>query len=229
MHTYTRPQLRHLPRTARQVPRAMTRSAQALPVSPAFVDVDSTALATPRRDDAYGEYSRSLTPDGGILIAFKTLDTRWRFTLWRAVAWSAFTWFEGWLLFGPPALIESGLMSFVCLLAMAAINFLIVRMPVTALRSVEIRPEGMIIDGTAMFWGGLMQAGWPAFQADEDDNHVLGGIYGTRFIEYLTAHHLDDCDRTPEVVAAHLQEAMQQLWAPGLAFGVNAQSQNRRR
>ena len=41
----------------------------------------------------------------------------------------------------------------------------------------------------------------------------LGGIYGTRFVEYLTVRRFDKADRAPEVFAAHLQEAIQQLWA----------------
>ena len=53
-----------------------------------------------------------------------------------------------------------------------------------------------------------METDWPAFQGN-----VLCGIYGTRFVEYLTLHRFDDeFDRTGDVFKAHLQEAMMQLW-----------------
>ncbi len=32
------------------------------------------------------------------------------------------------------------------------------------------------------------------------------------FIEYMTANRMDENDRTPEVLAADLQQAMEQLW-----------------
>jgi hypothetical protein len=41
---------------------------------------------------------------------------------------------------------------------------------------------------------------------------VIAGTCGTRHVEYMTANRLDKCDRTPEVLAADLQDAMQQLW-----------------
>jgi hypothetical protein len=52
----------------------------------------------------------------------------------------------------------------------------------------------------------------PAFDPDENDNLILSGSYGTRHVEYLTARRFDKHDRMPEVFAAHLKEAMQQLW-----------------
>ena len=54
---------------------------------------------------------------------------------------------------------------------------------------------------------------------DKDGNQVLCGVYGTRFVEYLTVHRFDDEDRTPEIIATHLQTAMRQLWGPPLACG----------
>ena len=43
---------------------------------------------------------------------------------------------------------------------------------------------------------------------------VLSGVYGTRFVEYFIVRGLDLYDRTPEVFAAHFEEAMIQLWQP---------------
>jgi hypothetical protein len=96
-----------------------------------------------------------------------------------------------------------------CLLAAGIVNWLIVRKPVELYRRVEIRPDGMIIEGAEIFWLRHMETGWPAFQGG-----VLCGIYGNRFVEYLTLQIFDDeFDRTADVFKAHLKEAMMQLWA----------------
>ena len=42
---------------------------------------------------------------------------------------------------------------------------------------------------------------------------MLSGIYGTRRVEYLTVRPFDEFDCTPTVLAAHLHEAMPQLWS----------------
>jgi hypothetical protein len=41
---------------------------------------------------------------------------------------------------------------------------------------------------------------------------ALSSQFGTRFIEYMTANRLDKNDRTPKVLAADLEAAMEQLW-----------------
>lgn len=41
----------------------------------------------------------------------------------------------------------------------------------------------------------------------------MNPVYGMRLVEYLTVRRFDELDRTPEVIAAHLQDAMRQLWA----------------
>jgi len=103
-------------------------------------------------------------------------------------------------------------LSLFCLLVAAIINWLIVRKPVEVYRRIEIRPDCMIIDGTDIFWARQMEGGCPTFRPDSKGNQVLGGIYGTRFVEYLTVPVFDKLDRAPQVFAAHLQEAMNQLW-----------------
>jgi hypothetical protein len=57
-----------------------------------------------------------------------------------------------------------------------------------------------------------MENGWPTLQPDDEGNQQLCGIYGSRFVEYLTVRRFDELDRMPEVFGAHLQDAMQQLW-----------------
>jgi hypothetical protein len=173
-----------------------------------------------RHADPYLDYGRFLTPEGGVLIVYKDLDLRWRFIIARAVMWSAATWFEGYYLshYSP---VESGWLNGLCFLVIAALNLFIVWKPPEVCRSLEIRPDCMVLEGRDVFWLRLMENGLPAFQRDKDGNQVLSGIYGTRHVEYLTARRFDDYDRMPEVFAAHLQQAMQQLWAPVLGLDMD--------
>jgi hypothetical protein len=174
---------------------------------------DALSFLAEIQDSPYVDYSRRLTAEGGILIIYKDLDTRFRFILFRALAWMTFAGLEGHLLlYDSP--VQAGWINILCLLAMAALNLLIVWKLPELYRSIEIRADCMIIEGSDVFWLSRMETGWPAFKPDKKGNQVLSGIYGTRFVEYLTVRRFDDYDRTPEVFAAHLQEAMLQLWAP---------------
>lgn len=162
--------------------------------------------------DPYVDYSRLLTPEGGVLIVYKDHDVRLRHTLWRVFAWTASTGIEGlFLLHHSP--LHSGWVNIACLLAIAIVNWLIVKKPVEVYRSIEVRPDCIILEGAEVFWLRYMEGGWPAFHPDDEGNQILGGIYGTRYVEYLTIRRFDEYDRMPEVIAAHLQAAMQQLWA----------------
>lgn len=162
--------------------------------------------------NAYVDYERDLTAEGGIRIAFKTIDAHWRYTVWRVLAWTICTGCEGWFLLYHSPLLSPGL-NILGLLVMAIVNWLIVRRPVEIYCAVEIRPDCMIIEGTGIFWLEGMEGEWPAFEEKDERTLVLCGIYGTRFIEYFTAYRFDACDRNPEVLAAHLQEAMDQIWS----------------
>ncbi|MGJ0391395.1 MAG: hypothetical protein ACR650_01325 [Methylocystis sp.] len=156
------------------------------------------------------DYGRFLTAAGGILLIYKDLDERLRHTLWRLFAWSVFTASEGlFLLHHSP--VHTGWMNFIAFLAVAGINWLIVSKPVEIYRRLEIRPDCLILEGTDLFWRRFMER-WPDFHPDEAGNQILRGIYGTRFVEYLTVRRFDELDRMPEVFAAHLQDAMRQLW-----------------
>jgi len=162
--------------------------------------------------DPYVDYGRALTAEGGILIAYKDLDMHLRHTLWRVFAWTVFTGAEGWFLFNASP-VQSFWINLACFLIVALVNWLIVRKPVEIHRAVEIRPDCMILEGAEVFWRRFMEGGWPSFQPDKDGNQVLCGIYGTRFVEYLTLRRFDELDRAPEVFASHLQDAMRQMWA----------------
>ena len=161
-------------------------------------------------DSPYLDYGRFLTREGGVLIVFKNLDLRLRHGLWRACAWIVFTGGEGWFLL-TRAPLESTWIEVALLVIMAGVNLLILWKMPEVHRSIEIRPDCMIIEGTDVFWLRFME-GFPAFKPDEKQNQILCGIYGTRFVEYLTVRRFDDNDRAPEVFAAHLQDAMRQLW-----------------
>jgi hypothetical protein len=164
------------------------------------------------RRSPFNGYLRMLTPEGGVLIIYKDQYRSLLLTLLRVSAWIAMTWIGSWLLF-----FESSLSVLQCLLALALlmfVNWLVVRWRIEVSHSVEIRPDAMIVDGEDVFFAEDIGDNWPELQMKEDDPNrmVISGIYGTRFIEYLTANRLGKHDRTPEVLAADLQAAMEQLW-----------------
>ena len=163
------------------------------------------------RTDPYVDYGRFLTPEGGVLLIYKDLDLRLRHTLWRLSAWTGFTAIEGWFLLRHSPL-HTGWINLGLFLAVGLVNWLIVAKPVEIYRRIDIIPDGMILEGRDLFWRRFMEAGWPMLQTDAEGNPILCGVYGTRFVEYLTLRRFDEFDRTPEVLAAHLLDAMQQLW-----------------
>jgi hypothetical protein len=219
-------------RTYAQLDRPQRRAPMALPLShshsivatrniarfnrPVVIyDPPSVALPSPSavgfQPDPYVDYGRVLTAEGGILIAYKDLDLRLRHTLWRVLAWSSFTGSEGWFLLNYSP-VQSAWINVTCFLIVALVNWLIVRKPVELYRQIEIRPDCLILEGGEVFWRRFMECGWPAFRPDQEGNQVLCGVYGTRFVDYLTVRRFDELDRMPEVIAAHLQDAMRQLW-----------------
>jgi hypothetical protein len=162
--------------------------------------------------DPFNGYLRMLTPQGGILILYKDQYRSLPLTILRVAAWIAATWIDGWLIF-----YESSLSGLQCLLAYALLMFvngLIMRRKIEVSHSVEIRPDAMIVDGKDVFLAQDIGDNWPELQMKDDDpdRMVICGICGTRFIEYMTANRLDKNDRTPEILAADLQAAMEQLW-----------------
>ena len=179
-------------------------------------DPPSVALpatsSTGFQPDPYVDYGRVLTAAGGILIAYKDLDTRLRHTIWRLFAWTASTGCEGWfLLYHSP--VHSGWINIACLIAIAVINGLIVAKPVELYRRIEIRPDCMIIEDGDLFWRRYMEGGRPSFQPDKKGNQLLCGICRHALRRISDRAPLRRVDRMPEVIAAHLQDAMRQLWS----------------
>ncbi len=66
--------------------------------------------------------------------------------------------------------------------------------------SVEIRHDRMILDGQDVFWADRIGRQWPQLQNKGDDPNrmVIAGIYGNRWVEYMTANRVDENDRTPK-------------------------------
>jgi len=173
--------------------------------------------------DAFVDYSRKLTPEGGILITFKDIDARWRHTIWRLIGWTTATGFEAWLIHNYSPVL-TGWVNGLSLLLVAAVNVLIVIKRVEVYRSIEIRADCMIVERTDVFWLRLIETNWPTLQVDkkDKDKYVLCGIYGNRFMEYVTIHRIDELDRAAEVLATHLHDAMTKLWGditPGPGVG----------
>lgn len=159
--------------------------------------------------DPSPDYAIELTTAGGIEITYKTLDERARVKFLAAALWAAATSIDAWFLHAntPPM---NALLSVACGLVAALLNLIVVSKPVEIYRSVEIRPDCMIIDRKDVFLVRHLQ-GWPGFQPGHL-GIVLCGVYGTREVEFLSLPTFDEFDRTPQVFAAHLEYAMQQLW-----------------
>jgi hypothetical protein len=156
-------------------------------------------------------YVRMLTPEGGILVLYKDQYRSLPLTILRVCAWVVMTWIGGRLIF------ESSLSVLQSLLALALlmfVNWLVVRWKIKVSHSVEIRPDAMIVDGEDVFYAEDIGDNWPELQMKDDDpdRMVICGICGTRHIEFMTANRLDKNDKTPEVLAADLEAAMEQLW-----------------
>jgi hypothetical protein len=164
------------------------------------------------RRSPFKGYVRMLTPEGGILIFYKDQDCGLFLTILRVFAWIVATGTGAWLIFSVSSL--STLPSLLTLALLMFINLLIVCQTVEVSHSVEIRPDAMIVDGEDVFYAQDIGDNWPELQKKDGDPErmVISGICGVRFIEYMTANRLDENDRTPEVLAADLKAAMEQLW-----------------
>ncbi len=215
MHRYVgRPQIT-IPaarRVARPVVVARTITRRPMPVvqrpSPALSNLEIPQDFGP---DPFVDYRRSLTPEGGILLTYKDLDLRFRHFLWGGLAWSLFTGLESYTLVTNATMFETwGL--YCCALAIGLANWLIVGKPVEIYRRLEIRPDCMIIDGDEVFWARNMEHEWPGLEMKTDGEYMFQGVYGSRFVEFLTVRRFDENDRTPELFASHFKDAVEQLW-----------------
>jgi hypothetical protein len=160
--------------------------------------------------DAFNGYTRSLTTRGGLLFTYwdQAGDAFLDGLQW--FAWCVATSLVGWLV------VKSrlpGSLAFVLFLVAALLIGVIAFRKIKVWHSIEIHPDGMIVDGR-YFSADMIGDHWPQLQMKHDDINrlILCGIYGTRFIEYATANRLDENDRGPEVLAEDLELAMEQMW-----------------
>jgi hypothetical protein len=161
------------------------------------------------RRSPFNGYVRMLTPEGGILILYQDQKRSVLLTCLRVFASMTAFVLAFWLVFFPG--------SFSVLKGVALVTLvtgLILYWKIKVQHSVEIRPDAMIVDGEDVFYAEDIGDNWPELQMKDDDpdRMVISGICGTRFVEYMTAHRLDKNDRTPEILAADLKAAMEQLW-----------------
>jgi hypothetical protein len=178
------------------------------------VSTDDEAQPVIGRSNPLNGYVRTLTPEGGIFICYRDQDRSAFLMSLRLVALLAATYTGGWLI-----LVVSNLSALNCVVALGVlmtITIFFVMRKIVVHHTVEIRSDCMIVDGEDVFYAEDIGDNWPELQTngeDEDaDRMVISGICGTRFIEYMTVNRLDKNDRTPEVLAADLQAAMEQLW-----------------
>jgi hypothetical protein len=165
------------------------------------------------RRSPFADYARLLTPEGGILILYRDRASGWLYTVLRTAVWIILTVTELRLL--SKSSMSAGSASIAFLIVGSATLFLVTR-KITIRHSVEIRHDRMILDGKHVFWAEDIGPNLPQLEIKDQNNPnrmVIAGICGTRFVEYMTANRLDDNDRTPEVLIADLQDAIQQLWA----------------
>jgi hypothetical protein len=187
-------------------PRLANELARAVPEI-----VEGSTPFADRRNPLNG-YVRMLTPEGGILIFYRDQDRNLFLAILRVLAWGLATSMGGWWLFH-----VSSLSTPKCLAAFAllmVLNWFIVRRKIEVKHTVEIRADTMIVDGEDIFYAEDIGDNWPELlmKHDDPDRMVICGICGTRFIEYMTVNRRDTNDRTPEVLAADLEDAMEQLW-----------------
>jgi hypothetical protein len=159
----------------------------------------------------YIDYSRTLTREGGIKIVFKDHDASFWQMIWHLVVWLGPTAI-GWLVISHSS-ITGDVRRDICLALLGGTVGYFVGWPAGVFRSIEIRPDCMILDDRQVFWATHMQAGWPQLRPNPDGSLILAGIYGTRHIEYMSIRRGDPLDAAPEVLAIHLQDAMQRLWS----------------
>jgi hypothetical protein len=205
-------QLRFAPPSMDFDPRLANELARLEETIPAAIDEPYPIASLAGRRSPFKDYVRMLTPEGGILILYKDQDCSLFLTILRVFTWTVATGTGGWLIFFVSSL--SALPSLLIFALLMLVNGLIVCQTVEASHSVEIRPDVMIVDGEDGFYAEDIGDTWPELQMKDDDpdRMVISGICGVRFIEYMTANRLDENDRTPEVLAADLKAAMEQLW-----------------
>jgi hypothetical protein len=165
----------------------------------------------PEQPAAFDRYTRSLTAEGGFRITWCDQRAGALLGIARLLTWTIATG-----LVARALIIRSNLPISCALpgtLIAAVLIGLIVRWKFIVAHSVEIRPNGMIVDGRFFDINGFSE-NWPQLQMkdDNEDRIVLIGVYGTRLVEFATVNRIDRNSRIPERLAEDLELAMDQLW-----------------
>jgi hypothetical protein len=175
----------------------------------------SSELAPPviERRGPFNGYVRMLTPEAGVLILYQDQNRGLLIKVQRVLACILISWLGLWLIFFASSL--SILQDFLAVALLILIIWRIIQFKIKVSHSVEIRPDCMIIDGTDVFWAEDIGTNFPELQIDDNDPDcmTISGIVGTRWVDLMTVNRLDEQDRTAEILAADLREAMDQLWA----------------
>lgn len=174
-------------------------------------------LLRPVPDDAevrptgFDKYARRFTAEGGIALSYKDVERTLPVILAKLSLWVGsciLTYLAGFAWSPIPGFWWNALV-YVVLAVLYALFFCRDKQ---VRRTIEVRPDCMIIEGMETFWKENMPLGWPGFMPNEAGHFVLAGVYGTRWIEYLTIRRFDDNDRAPEVFASQLAAAMKYQW-----------------
>lgn len=163
------------------------------------------------RPTGFDKYARRFTAEGGIALSYKDVERTLPVILSKLVLWSGsclITYLAG-SAWSPIDGFWWNLAAYLVLVIACALLFFRNKQ---VHRTIEIRPDCMIIEGMETFWKENMPLGWPGFMPNEAGHFVLAGVYGTRWIEYLTIRRFDDNDRAPEVFASQLAAAMKYQW-----------------
>lgn len=183
---------------------------------PALPPIEALVLPDRHSPNPYGDYERHFMPDGSVRLLVPEGRISWM-TLFTDIANSLAGATIGWFIVSVLAEAMTGGSADVgpMFLIFGIITYVFVCTP-PAMHSVEIKPDCMVLDDQDVFWASQFELSFPNLGPDVNDEWKLTGIYGTRFIEFLSIRKHDDNDRTPELAAMHLQRAMQQLWGqPG--------------
>lgn len=168
--------------------------------------------ALPARPSPYVDFLRRFTPEGGVEFTYKDIDERWRWIFLRWTLWLGAMSLAAWYAFTASPL-GSPLLNILLLGLMGIACWLVVMKPVHIYRHLEVRPDALLIGRSEVFFRSEFELSWPQFAPDGEGNLVLRGVTGTRAVDYLTVRRFDEHDRAPEVLAAHVRSAMQQLWS----------------
>lgn len=181
-----------------------------LRAAPSFTYTPASAFEPTGRISAFEDYGRHFTAEGGIAFVYKDFDERLSQVLIRLLQWIvAMAYTVAFVRVSP---VDDPVFNGLGVMVLAVIYALILAPKGEVYRSVEVRPDCFIVEQEDVFWRDQMPLGPPSFERQPGGDYLLSGVYGSRYVAYLTVRRFDEHDRTPQVLAAQLAAAFQQLW-----------------